>query len=60
MLRFDFAINQDQFYILIECQGEQHYHPVEIFGGREQFEKQQRYDKLKADYVHEHGHTLIY
>lgn len=60
MLCFDFAINQDQFYILIECQGEQHYHPVEIFGGREQFEKQQRYDKLKADYVHEHGHTLIY
>lgn len=60
VLRFDFAIKQDQFYILIECQGEQHYHPVEIFGGQEQFEKQQRYDKLKADYAHKHGHTLIY
>lgn len=59
VLRFDFAIKQNQSYILIECQGEQHYHPVEIFGGQEQFEKQQRYDKLKADYAHEHKYTLL-
>lgn len=44
-LRYDFYLPlQDLF---IEFHGEQHYHPVEFFGGKARFIKQQEYDKLK-------------
>lgn len=36
--------------ILIECQGQQHYMPVEIFGGEQQFKKQKEYDNKKKEY----------
>lgn len=35
---------------LIQGQGEQHFYPVEFFGGVETFNKQQEYDKRKSDY----------
>ena len=38
-------------FCLIECQGQQHYHSVEYFGGEESFKKQQIHDKLKRDYA---------
>lgn len=60
ILRFDFGIKvNNEFTIFIECQGEQHYHPVDIFGGEEQFEKQQKYDILKVNYCEAHNLTLL-
>ena len=57
LLRFDFKIlNQP---ILIEFQGEQHYHPIKFFGGQTQFEKQQIHDNLKRNYCKYHNYTLI-
>ena len=47
LLRIDFYLpNQD---LSIEFNGQQHYEPVEFFGGEDKFVKQQEYDKLKKD-----------
>ena len=43
---------------MIECQGEQHYEPVEEFGGTSQFTWQQRNDALKRNYAEENGIPL--
>lgn len=60
-LRFDFAIlNEDNtIKCLIECQGEQHYMPVEEFGGNRQHILQQKNDKLKKEYALNHNIPLI-
>ena len=51
LLRFDFAIkNKDELICLIECQGEQHFAPVQEFGGERQFHKQVENDRLKREY----------
>lgn len=57
LLSYDFIIND--FNCLIECQGAQHYFPIEFFGGEEQFEVQQFHDELKREYAREHGIKLI-
>ena len=50
-LRFDFMVNIDsKIFILVEINGKQHYEPCKFFGGVKQFEKQQKYDKIKDDY----------
>ena len=61
LLRFDFAIfnNDGSLRCLIECQGEQHFMPIQEFGGKKQFQKQQENDDLKRQYVHDHGIPLI-
>lgn len=60
LLRFDFAIfEQEKIKALIEFQGEQHYQPVEVFGGESQFLRQQKNDQKKRDYCQEHGLLLI-
>ena len=56
-LSYDFYIPSQN--ILIEYQGRQHYHPVDIFGGNEQFKVQQKHDKMKADYAKSHNYNLI-
>ena len=49
-LRFDFAIyKEDRLFAFLECQGEQHYKPVEEFGGEQSFIIQQRNDKTKRE-----------
>lgn len=58
-LRFDFMISYNNKYILIEFQGEQHYKPIEFFGGEKQFRLQQRYDNYKRAYCRLHGYQLI-
>ena len=60
-LRFDFAVFDDNgdLDFLIEFQGIQHYEPVEIFGGEEQFKIQQEHDKRKCEYAKTHNITLI-
>ena len=60
-LRFDFAIlnSNGSIKCLIECQGEQHYEPVEEFGGLHQFKNQLRNDDLKRQYAESH-HIPLY
>ncbi len=61
LLRFDFAVidNDGNIQTLIECQGEQHYKPVEEFGGIRQYEDQVRNDALKRAYASNHNIPLI-
>jgi len=60
MLSYDFAFYENgELKYLIECQGEQHYRPVPIFGGEEQFAKQQLHDELKKEYAKRIGAPLI-
>lgn len=51
-LKFDFAILNDDNTVkcLIEYDGEQHFKPVELFGGAEQFEENKIRDNLKNEY----------
>ncbi len=60
LLKYDFAIlNLDgTIKYLVECQGEQHYKPVDEFGGTIQFELQKKNDELKRKYAAEHGIVL--
>lgn len=51
-LRFDFAVYKEGKPIaFIECQGEQHFMPVEEFGGERRFVIQQRNDEKKRKYA---------
>jgi hypothetical protein len=61
MLKFDFAIlNKDgSIKCLIECQGEQHYMPIDEFGGNRQYHAQVRNDQLKKEYIQKHNIELI-
>lgn len=61
LLRYDFSVlNQDgTIKCLIECQGEQHYQPVDEFGGKSQFEIQKKNDELKRKYAVEHEIKLL-
>ena len=53
-LRFDFGIyGENGIVAFIECQGEQHYKPVEKFGGERAFVIQQRNDEEKRKYARE-------
>lgn len=46
--------------IAFEYQGKQHFEPVEIFGGEENFIKQQERDKLKKELSEKNNVELIY
>lgn len=60
-LRFDFAIfdSEQNVKFLIEFQGEQHYRPIEYFGGEEKFKQQKYNDDLKFQYCQEKHIPLI-
>ena len=47
-LSFDFYIPSRN--LLIEFQGEQHYHPIAHFGGEEKFIKQKKNDEIKREF----------
>lgn len=47
-LKFDFYL--PELNLCIEYDGEQHFEPVEVFGGMEAFIKTQTRDKIKNDY----------
>lgn len=55
--KYDFAIPDSK--IMIEYDGEQHFMPVEIFGGEEAFKKQQETDKAKNDLAKENGWEIL-
>lgn len=46
--------------VAIEYQGEQHYKPVHIYGGKKGFRQQQRFDKKKINLCKKHGVNLYY
>ena len=46
--------------IAFEYQGKQHFEPVEIFGGEENFKKGQERDKIKKELSEKNGIKLIY
>lgn len=59
-LRYDFGIyNNDNQLILVELDGQQHFYPIDYFGGDEQYQKQLRNDELKNIYAKDNGYTLI-
>lgn len=56
-LRFDFYL--PDYNICIEYNGQQHYEPVDYFGGEEGFEMRIKRDQIKADYCKENNIPLI-
>ena len=60
-LRYDFGLysHDGVLFALLECQGEQHYSPVEEFGGQRALHSQEKNDALKRQYAAEHGIPLI-
>lgn len=60
LLSYDFDVRlKDNTRVLIECQGEQHYHPVSIFGGEASFQTQQEHDRRKREYARKRRIRLI-
>lgn len=51
-LSYDFYL--PTYNYLFECQGVQHEHPIEYFGGKETFKIQQEHDKRKREYAEVH------
>lgn len=60
-LRFDFAIfnSNKEIILLIEFQGNQHFKPIEWFGGEETFNTLVKNDKLKVEYCKEKALPLL-
>jgi hypothetical protein len=56
-LPFDFYL--EKYNLCIEYQGQQHFKPVEIFGGQKQFETQQINDNIKRQYCKENNIDLL-
>lgn len=56
-LKFDFYL--PKMNIVIECQGQQHYEPIKIFGGEERFEQQIKCDKIKEEWCKTNNIKLI-
>lgn len=50
-LRIDFAVIHENNIYLIEYHGQQHYYPVEYFGGMQKFIEQQNRDNLLRTFV---------
>ena len=46
--------------IAIEYQGKQHFEPIELFGGKENFETQQKRDEKKRKLSKENNIHLVY
>jgi hypothetical protein len=56
--RFDIFI--PDLKVAIEYQGQQHYEPVEMFGGKEALEKTKEMDKRKRSLCKKNGVNIIY
>ena len=56
-LSYDFYLPNQS--LLIEYQGQQHYYPVDIYGGEEKFEIQQEHDRRKREYAKSNGYNLL-
>ena len=58
LMRLDFYL--PEYNIAIECQGIQHYQPIEFFGGKKAYNDLIRRDKLKKQLCEEHNIKMIY
>lgn len=60
-LPFDNSILDENGNVLylIEYHGEQHYHPIEYFGGEENFKTQQKRDEIKLEYCKKNNIPLL-
>lgn len=64
--RFDWLGRQSlDFYlpkhnVVIECQGIQHFEPLDYFGGKEEFERRKMLDSTKSERCKENGIEMIY
>ena len=58
-IRLDYYIEYNNKIYIIEYNGEQHYMPIDFFGGEEKFKKQQFRDKLLEDYCLNNNITLF-
>ena len=56
-LPFDFYL--PKYNTLIEYDGEQHFRPIEHFGGQEYFEYIQKHDAIKNEYCKNNGISLL-
>lgn len=56
-LRFDFYL--PKYNLCIEYQGIQHYKPLEIFGGQEEYEERIKRDMIKREYCKKHNISLL-
>ncbi|WP_323591059.1 BspA family leucine-rich repeat surface protein [Aliarcobacter butzleri] len=54
---FDFL--SEKYKIVIEYDGQQHYKPVELFGGEEAFENLKRKDKIKDNWCLDNNYKLL-
>lgn len=57
--KFSYDFYLPELKVLIEYQGQQHYEPVEHFGGQKKFEFQQYSDNLKREYARQNGYQLL-
>ena len=57
-LRLDFYLPKHN--IAIECQGIQHFEPVDVFGGINEFKECKYRDKLKKDLCNKYNVNLLY
>lgn len=57
MFRFDFYL--PNINTCIEYDGEQHFRPIEYFGGEDAFNKQVTYDNIKNEWCKKQGINLI-
>ena len=56
-LPFDFYL--EEFNTAIEYDGEQHYRPIEWFGGSEAFDKRIKHDNIKTQYCEDNNIKLL-
>ena len=49
-----------KYNIAIECQGEQHFRPIDYFGGNHEYDIICNRDKIKYNLCKEHGLSIIY
>ena len=63
-LKYDYPLSLDFFLpdydIAIECQGEQHFKPIEYFGGVNQLNYIKDRDKKKKELCEKHGIRIVY
>jgi hypothetical protein len=55
-MRFDFYVKKEY---IIEFDGEQHFKPIETFGGEERFKRTQEVAQIKNNYCLQHGIPII-
>jgi len=58
-LSFDFCVSVGVDIILIECQGAQHYKPIELWGGQEVFNRQVINDNIKREFCKTNNIKLV-